>query len=150
MSFIGNIAASQSAKAIGRFNNQLLQSQAQFAEAEAARNKKVYDVVDKPRLLDQQAREYGDFIVSVGASGAELKPGTTPYFVSLENANRKAFNIAYADYQAKIGQENIKNQSLLLQAQGKGELYKGDITSRQQKFAAAGSLLTDLKTFGII
>jgi len=146
MSFIGNIAGAQTAKAIGKFNNALLQSQARYTEAEAARQKQVFDVVEKPKLLDQQKRDYGDFIVGVMSSGAEFRPGTTPYFVGLENKNRQAFNIAYADYQAKIGQENLKNQSLLLQAQGRGELFKGQLTARSQYAAAAGSLLSDIGT----
>ena len=54
MSFIGNIAAAQSAKALGKYNQQLYYQQAQLQrrKTEIARN--AYDDIDRKRLVKNQ------------------------------------------------------------------------------------------------
>ena len=51
MSFIGNFAAAQSAKAIGQYNQGVYYQQAAYARKKAAVNQKTYDQVTKPLLL---------------------------------------------------------------------------------------------------
>ena len=58
MSFIGNIAAAQSAKAIGKYNSSVAYQEAQYLRKQAAIKEKVYNTVEKPRLLDQQDQQY--------------------------------------------------------------------------------------------
>ena len=61
MSFIGNFAAAQSAKAIGKYNERSVYQQAQLARKKAAVEREVYNKVDRPRLLKKQDAEY-DFL----------------------------------------------------------------------------------------
>ena len=51
MSFIGNIAAAQSAKALGKYNQQVYDQQAALQKAKTEVNKKVYENLDRPRLV---------------------------------------------------------------------------------------------------
>ena len=142
MSFIGNIAAAQSAKAIGKYNESVAYQQAAYERKKAAVQKKVYDNIDRPRFLDQQDQAFSNFFVSALRTGAELREGTTPFFVSVKNKQNQMFDLALADYNQKVSQNDIINQSLLLEAKGQGERLKGDLTARTEYMKAAGSLLT--------
>ena len=51
MSFIGNFAAAQSAKAIGKYNERSIYQQAQLARKKAEVEREVYNRVDRPRLI---------------------------------------------------------------------------------------------------
>ena len=51
-------------------------------------------------------------------------------------------DLALSDYNNKVTVNDMINQSILLEARGKGERLKGDLTARAQYMAAAGSLLT--------
>ena len=44
----------------------------------------------------------------------------------------------------------LTNQSLLLAARGRGELYKGQLTARTEYYKAAGSLLSTANDFDLI
>ena len=63
MSFIGNLAAASSAKAIGKYNASVAYQEAQYERKKAAVKQKVYETVEKPRLLDQQDQQFSDFFV---------------------------------------------------------------------------------------
>ena len=52
------------------------------------------------------------------------------------------FDLALADYNQKVTNNDLINQSLLLEAKGQGERLKGDLTARSEFAKAAGSLLT--------
>ena len=56
MSFIGNIAAAQSAKAIGKYNEGLAYQQAAYERKKAAVREKVYNNIERPRFVDQQEK----------------------------------------------------------------------------------------------
>ena len=51
MSFLGNFAAAQSAKAIGEYNRDLYKAQAQYAKAKADINLRTYNQVTRPLLV---------------------------------------------------------------------------------------------------
>ena len=142
MSFIGNIAAAQSAKAIGKYNESLAYQQAAYARKKAAVQQKVYDTIERPRFLDQQEQAYSNFFVSALRTGAEFREGTTPFFVGIRNKQNQLLDLDLADYNQQVSQNDIINQSLLMEAKGRGERLKGDMTARAEYFKAAGSLLT--------
>ena len=142
MSFIGNIAAAQSAKAIGKYNEGLAYQQAAYERKKAAVQQKVYDNVERPRFVEQQNAAYSQFYVDALRTGAEYREGTTPFFVGVKNRQNLIFELALADYNQKVKQNDAVNQSLLLEAKGRGERLKGDLTARAEYAAAAGSLLT--------
>ena len=76
MSFIGNIAAAQTAKTIGKYNEQLAYQQAAYAKRQASIREKVYNNIERPRFVDQQERAYSNFFVSALRTGAEFREGT--------------------------------------------------------------------------
>jgi len=142
MSFIGNIAAAQSAKAIGRYNEKLAYQQAQYERKKAAIREEVYNNIERPRFVREQERAYSNFFVNALRSGAEYREGTTPFLVGIENRNNQMLDLALADYNTKVAVNDQINQSLLLEAKGRGERLKGDLTARAEYMKAAGSLLT--------
>lgn len=146
MSFLGNIAAGQQAKAIGEYNNKVFNQQAALTEKQKAQRQEIFNRIQRPQIVRNQEREYSSFLVNALNSGAEFRTGTTPYLVGLENKNIQAFNVAQAEFNALTDAENIQNQAIMLRAQGEGELYKANLTARTQYVSAVGSLLGDINT----
>ncbi len=142
MSALGNIAAAQSAKKIGKYNESVAYQEAQYLRKKAAVQQKVYDTIEKPRFIEAQERQFSNFFVDALNTGAEYREGTTPFLVGLKNKQNQLFDLALADYNSEVAQNDIINQSILIQARGQGERYKGELTARSEMFKAAGSLLT--------
>ena len=142
MSFIGNIAAAQTAKTIGKYNERLAYEQAAYDRKKAAVQQKVFDTIERPRFVKQQEQAYSNFFVNALRTGAEFREGTTPFLVGVKNKQNQMFDLALADYNKEVKQNDIINQSILIQARGQGERFKGDLTARSEMFKAAGSLLT--------
>ena len=142
MSALGNIAAAQSAKKIGKYNESVAYQEAQYLRKKAAVQEKVYNNIERPRFLDQQEQAYSNFFVQALRTGAEYREGTTPFLVGVKNKQNQMFDLALADYNKEVKQNDIINQSILIQARGQGERFKGDLTARTEYMKAAGSLLT--------
>ena len=142
MSFIGNIAAAQSAKAIGKYNESVAYQQAAYERKKAAVQEKVYNNIERPRFVDQQKQQFSNFFVSALRTGAEFREGTTPFLVGVENMQNQLLDLSLADYNNEVLVADQINQSLLLEAKGRGERLKGDMTARAEYMKAAGSLLT--------
>ena len=120
MSFIGNIAAAQSAKAIGKYNASVAYQEAEYERKKAAIKEKVYNTVERPRLLDQQDQKFSNFFVSSLRSGAEMRAGTTPMFVAMKHKELQSVALAVAEYNSKVAVTEQINQSLLIDAGGRG------------------------------
>jgi folylpolyglutamate synthase/dihydropteroate synthase len=142
MSLIGNIAAAQSAKAIGKYNEAVVYQQAKYERKKAAVREKVYNTIERPRFVKAQERAMANFRISALRSGAEYRDGTTPFLVGVENIQNQLFDLSLADYNNEVLVNDQINQSLLLEARGRGERLKGDLTARAEYMKAAGSLLT--------
>jgi len=104
--------------------------------------KKIYEKIEKPKLIRDLNTAYSDFKVSVFKSGVELRAGETSGIVALRNKQNIINEIAMADYNNTIAVNDLKNQSILLMAKGEGERFKGDIARNTAYAKAAGSLLT--------
>jgi len=148
MSALGNIAAAQTAKRIGSYNAKVTRMERDFIVAKADVNKKFYQKVTKPLLLKNQKKAEANLFVSSLRTGAEVRAGTTPYDVILENNVNQAFNVVLADYNDEMDANDQLNQSILLDAKAAGQEYAGRMTARAQKFAAVGSLLSDANKMG--
>lgn len=146
MSFIGNIFAAEQAKKLGQYNNAVYQQQAEYTKATAEKNAAIFDKVTLPRLQEQQNIQHSNLLVNILNSGADFIPGQTGYMVSLKDLNNQAFDIAMANYNKTMDYQDQLNNSLLLQAKGQGEIYKGELTARTQYAQAFGSLLSDAAT----
>ena len=139
MSFIGNIAAAQSARAIGNYNAQMYWQQAEYARAKAERKLTAYEQLDKPRIIKQQSRDYSNFFVNVMKSGVEFTG--TPYEVAMAYKFNQATDLAIADYNQNMDNIDMVNRSLLLQAKGMGAEFEGRLIARGEYIKTAGSLL---------
>ena len=142
MSFLGNLAAASSAKAIGKYNSSVAYQEALYERKKAAVKEQIYKTVERPRLLDQQDQQYSNFFVSSLRSGAEMRAGDTPFKVALKNKQLQSFDIAISDYNSKVAVQDQINQSLLIEARGRGEEFKGKMMANTEYMKAAGSLLT--------
>ena len=142
MSFLGNLAAASSAKAIGKYNSSVAYQEALYEKKKAAVKAQIYKTVERPRLLDQQDQQYSNFFVSSLRSGAEMRAGDTPFKVALKNKQLQSFDLAISNYNSKVAVQDQINQSLLIEARGRGEEFKGKMTANTEYMKAAGSLLT--------
>ena len=148
MSFIGNIFAGRAAEQIGKYNAALYQQQSAYAQAKADQQRAVYNKLDKPRLVKKQRSDYSNYFVSLLTSGAEFRG--TPYDTALEFQVNQAIDLSIADYNETVEYIDSRNESLLLAAKGRGEMYKGRLTAQAEYAKAAGSLLSDANTLGMI
>ena len=142
MSFIGNILGGYGASQLGKYNQSVANTQAKIDEAKAEVRNKIYQSIEKPKLIRDLDTAYADFKVSVFKSGVEFRPGETSGLVALRNKQNIINEIAMADYNNTVSVNDLKNQSILLMAKGEGERFKGDIARTTEYAKATGSLLT--------
>ncbi len=142
MAFIGSIVGGFAAQQIGKYNAALYNQQAAYAKQQAVMREKVYENLDKPRLIKKQERDYSNFFVSLLTSGAEFRG--TPYDAALEFQVNQALDLSIADYNQKMDNIDSINQSLLLAAKAQGEIFKGKMTASTEYVKAGGSLLGEL------
>ena len=150
MSFIGNFAAAQSAKAIGAYNQSVYYQQAAYERKKAEVNKRTYDQVTKPLLLRKFNKDYSNQFVSALASGAEIRDGDSPYLALLDLKYNQATELVIADFNAEMDQTELINESLLMQAKGTGARFKGDMTARAENIKGVASLLSTANSAGYI
>jgi hypothetical protein len=150
MSFIGNFAAADAAKKIGRYNNELYQTQADYQAAKARIRKKTYDQVTRPLLVKNFKKQYSAFKVNALNTGAELREGESTYLAALEFRINQATDLVINDYNAEMDNMEQLNQSILLAAKGTGEAFKGDLTARTETIKGFASLLSTANSFGAI
>ena len=150
MSFIGNFAAAQSAKAIGQYNQSVYYEQAAYGRKKAEVNKRTYDQVTKPLLQRKFKKDYSNQFVNALASGAEIRAGDSPYLALLDLKYNQATELVIADFNAEMDQTELINESLLLQAKGTGARFKGDMTARAENIKGVASLLSTANSAGYI
>lgn len=142
MAFIGNIVGAYAAQQIGEYNATLYNQQAAYADAKAQQQRTAYNQLDRPRLVNQQQRDYSEFFVSRMLTGAEFSG--TAFDAALDFEVNQALDLSIADYNESIEYDEAINQSLLLQSRAEGERYRGQLTAGVQLAKAGGSLLGDL------
>ena len=142
MSFIGDIIGGYGASQLGKYNQSVANEQAKIDAAKAEVRNKIYQTIEKPKLIRDLDTAYADFKVSVYKSGVEFRAGETSGLVGLRNKQNIVNEIAMADYNNVVAVNDLKNQSILLMAKASGERFKGEITKRTEYARAAGSLLT--------
>jgi len=140
MAFIGNIVGAYAAQQIGEYNATLYNQQAAYADAKAQQQRTAYNQLDRPRLVNQQQRDYSEFFVSRMLSGAEFSG--TAFDAALDFEVNQALDLSIADYNESIEYDEAINQSLLLRSRAEGERYRGQLTAGVQFAKAAGSLLS--------
>ena len=141
MAFIGNIVGAYAAQQIGEYNAQLYNQQAAYADAKAKQQRTAYNQLDRPRLVNQQQRDYSEFFVSRMLTGAEFSG--TAFDAALDFEVNQALDLSIADYNESIEYDEAINQSLLLKSRAEGERYRGQLTAGVQLAKAGGSLLSE-------
>ena len=142
MSFIGNFAAAQSARAIGKYNQAVYKQRADLQRAKTAQNRAIYFNLDRPRLVKKQDSELDYLFVNYLNRGVEVKRGDTPYLGILEGKYNQALDLSIADFRANQANFDGLNESLLLESKAAGARFKGDLTARTETIKGVGSLLS--------
>ena len=142
MAFIGNFAAAQSAKTIGKYNEGVYKQRAELQRAKTLQNQAIYKELDRPRLVKKQDSELDYLFVRALKSGAEVRPGTSPYLALLEAKYNQATDLSIADFRSKQANFDGINESLLLESKAAGARFKGDLTARTENIKGFGSLLS--------
>jgi len=142
MAFIGNFAAAQSAKTIGKYNEGVYKQRAELQRAKTLQNQAIYKELDRPRLVKKQDSELDYLFVRALKSGAEVRPGTSPYLALLEAKYNQATDLSIADFRSKQANFDGLNESLLLESKAAGARFKGDLTARTENIKGFGSLLS--------
>ena len=148
MAFIGSIFGGYAAKLSARYNQALYNQQAAIAKRNAEIKKQTFETTVKPRLIKSYERNKSNLLVSLLKSGVDVdRVGETPYLMMLEQEVENDFDLALATYNSQVTFQNEINQSLLIEAKGRGERFKGDLAFRTGILKGAGDIYANQKTY---
>ena len=150
MSFIGNIAAAQTAKELGKYNQDVFNQQSKLQRRKTEIARKAYEDIDRKRLVLNQEKQYDSLFVNLLSSGAEVRLGDTGYEVLLETKYNQMTDLAIEDFNSQQAYYDGINQSLLLQSKGVGENFKGQLTARAEYMKEIGSMAGNYSSSGSI
>jgi len=149
MSFIGDIIGGYGAAQIGKFNQNLLNQKAAINTRNAEIKKKTFEQVDLPRIKAEQVRNQANQFVKFLNSGVDAsRIGDTPYLVMLDQLTEDAFEVTVQTYNSTLTYEQELNNSLILQAQGQGEAYRGKVAQSAAFAKAAGKMYGNYQSSG--
>ena len=141
MSFIGSFFGGYAAKKAGEFNEDLFNKQAAIERRNAEIKLKTFEEVTKPRLIKSYARNKSNLLVNLLKSGVDVdRVGETPYLMMLEQEFENDFDLSLATYNSQVTYQNELNRSLLTEARGAGEKYKGELAFRTGILKGAGDI----------
>ena len=141
MSFFGDIIGGYGAGQLGKYNQDLFNQKSAINTRNAEIKKKTFEQVDLPRIRKEQERNKSNLFVQLLNNGFDASQiGDTPYLVMLDQDIEDAFEISIQTYNSTLTYEQELNNSLILQAQGAGEAYKGRVTRNAAYAKAAGKM----------
>ena len=148
MAFVGNIFGAYAARATGSYNQSLLYQEAQLARKNAAIKQQAFENIELPRLLKEQERNQSSLLVNLLKSGVDVdRVGETPYLIMLDQEMENDFDLALATYNSQVTYQNEINRSLLTEARGAGERFKGDLAFRTGILKGAGDIYANRDTY---
>ena len=149
MSFIGSIFGGYAAKQTAIFNQRVFNQQAAIEKRNAEIKVKTFDNVELPRLLKSQERNRSTLLVNLLKSGVDVdRVGETPYLMMLEQNIEDSFDVSLARYNSRVSYQNEVNRSLLTEARGRGEAFKGELAFRTGIAKAGGDIYTNREEYG--
>ena len=149
MSFIGDILGGYAARQVGRYNRDLYNQQSRIEKRNAEIKLKTFETVNKPRLIKTYARNKSNLLVNLLKSGVDIdRVGETPYLMMLEQEVENDFDLALATYNSQVSYQNEVNRSLLTEARGRGEAFKGELAYRVGMAKAAGKMAGNYQSTG--
>ena len=148
MSFIGNIFGGYAARQVSRYNQRLFNQQAAIAKRNAEIKLETFEKTVKPRLVKTYERNKSNLLVNLLKSGVDIdRVGETPYLMMLEQEVENDFDLALATYNSQVTYQNEINRSLLTEARGAGERFKGDLAFRTGILKGAGDIYANRDTY---
>ena len=151
MSFVGDILGGYGAGQIGKYNQDLLNQKAAINTRNAEIKKRTFEQVDLPRIRKEQERNKSNLFVQLLNSGFDASQiGDTPYLVMLDQDIEDAFEVSIQTYNSTLTYEQELNNSLIMQAQGAGEAYKGKVARNAAYAKAAGKMFSNYQSSGSI
>ena len=149
MSFIGNIFGAYAAQQVGRYNLALFNQQAAIEKRNAEIKRQTFENIELPRILKNQERNKSSLRVNLLKSGVDIdRVGETPYLMMLDQGIEDVFDITLARFNSRVTFQNEVNRSLLTQARGRGEAFKGELAFRTGLAKAAGDIYTNRDDYG--
>ena len=149
MAFVGNIFGAYAARATGRYNQSLLYQEAALARRNAEIKQQAFENIELPRLLKQQERDQSSLLVNLLKSGVDVdRVGETPYLMMLDQNIENAYDVSIARYNSRVTYQNEINRSLLTEAKGRGEAFKGELAFRTGIAKAGGDIYANRETYG--
>ena len=149
MAFVGNIFGAYAARATGSYNQSLLYQEAALARRNAEIKQTTFENITKPKLIKDYARIKSNLLVNLLKSGVDVdRVGETPYLLMLDQEMENDFDLAMATYNSQVTFQNEVNRSLLTEARGVGEAYKGELAFRTGILKGAGDIYANQETYG--
>ena len=149
MAFVGNIFGAYAARATGRYNQSLLYQEAALARRNAEIKQTTFENITKPKLIKDYARIKSNLLVNLLKSGVDVdRVGETPYLMLLDQNIENAYDVSLARYNSRVTFQNEINRSLLTEARGAGEAFKGELAFRTGIAKAGGDIFANRETYG--
>lgn len=149
MAFIGSIFGAYAARQTARYNQALYSQQAAIEKRNAEIKRQTFENIELPRILKNQERNKSSLRVNLLKSGVDIdRVGETPYLMMLDQGIEDVFDITLARFNSRVTFQNEVNRSLLTQARGRGEVFKGELAFRTGLAKAAGDIYTNRDDYG--
>ena len=149
MSFIGSIFGGYAARQVGRYNQQLYNQQSAIEKRNAEIKVQTFDNILLPKLLKDKERNKSTLLVNLLNSGVDVdRVGETPYLMMLGQGIEDAFDVSLARYNSRVTYQNEVNRSLLTEARGRGEAFKGELAYRVGIAKGIGDMYGNKDTYG--
>ena len=149
MSFIGNIFGAYAAIQVGRFNKSLFDLQTRIEKRNAEIKLATFNEVDRPRIIAAHNRNQSNMLVNFLKRGVDVdRIGGSPFLVMLDQATENAFDLEIAEFNSTVTYQNEINRSLLTEARGASEAYKGDLAFTTGIAKAAGDIYAHRSDYG--
>ena len=149
MAFLGNILGGYASREVGKFNQRLFNQQARIEKRNAEIKLATFNQVDKPRIIAAHNRNQSNMLVNFLKRGVDVdRIGGSPFLVMLDQATENAFDLEIAEFNSTVIYQNEINRSLLTEARGASEAYKGDLAFTTGIAKAAGDIYANRTDYG--
>ena len=149
MAFIGNIFGAYASRETAKFNQRLFNQQSLIEKRNAEIKLATFNQVDKPRIIAAHNRNQSNMLVNFLKRGVDVdRIGGSPFLVMLDQATENAFDLEIAEFNSTVIYQNEINRSLLTEARGASEAYKGELAYRTGLAKAAGDIYGNRTDYG--
>ena len=149
MAFLGNILGGYASREVGKFNQRLFNQQARIEKRNAEIKLATFNEVDRPRIIAAHNRNQSNMLVNFLKRGVDVdRIGGSPFLVMLDQATENAFDLEIAEFNSTVIYQNEINRSLLTEARGASEAYKGDLAFTTGIAKAAGDIYAHRSDYG--